>query len=127
MRCLFSSVAPVYPVDDVEAAVDWYRAVLDFDPVYVNRDEDGDPTNYAVLRRDQAWLHLIRRAEAPAGRSGGVSAQFTMGGSIDELYAALQAQSVEILQPISDQPWGCRDFIIADPSGNAVWISTPQT
>lgn len=63
------------------------------------------------------------RHAAGSAFGGRVEAQFTLSASIDELFAALQSDGVEILQPPLDQPWGCRDFQVADPDGNKVWIS----
>jgi uncharacterized glyoxalase superfamily protein PhnB len=126
MNPTFMQIAPVYPVDDVEASIEWYQEVLGFQVVYVNRDpEDDDPTNYAVIRRDQVTLHLVRRAEAQEGFTGRADAQFSIRGDIDALFESLGSHGVNILQPLRDTPWGCRDFIIADPSGNKIWISSP--
>lgn len=120
----FDHVAPVFPVQDVEVAIAWYQAKLGFRAIYVNRDaEDGDPTNYAVLASGQVLLHLLRQGEAGAGFGGRVEAQFTLSAGVDELFAALHADGARILQPLLDQPWGCRDFQIADPDGNKIWIS----
>ena len=121
----FHSVAPVYPVEDVGAAVVWYRTLLGFETVYVNRDpDDGDPTNYALIRRDHVTLHLMRRSEAAEGFGGRADAQFCIRGNLDSLFATLKANGATVLQSPQDQPWGCRDFAIADPSGNRIWVST---
>ena len=42
LKPTFTAVAPVYPVDDVEASVEWYGATLGFEAIYVNRDADED-------------------------------------------------------------------------------------
>ena len=128
MNVTLTSIAPVFPVDDVEASVRWYVTMLGFGAVFENRDpNDEDPTNYAVLRRDQVALHLIRRAEAAERFAGAVDAQFSIAGDIDAFFEALRARGVNVLQSPQDQPWGCRDFIVTDPSGNKVWISRPQS
>ena len=124
---IFSSVAPVYPVDDVEASVEWYQRVLGFEAVHVQRDPDGQAaTNYAVLNRQAVWLHLILRGEAADGFNGRADAQFTVTDGLDELFDALQSQGVHVLQSPTEQPWGSRDFIVTDPDGNKVWISQPS-
>ena len=38
----FTAIAPVYPVNDVEASVEWYQTTLGFEATYVNRDAEGD-------------------------------------------------------------------------------------
>ena len=125
---MFGSVAPVYPVDDVESSVEWYKRVLGFEAIYVNRDPDGDDAaNYAVLNREAVWLHLLLRAEASDGFNGRAEAQFTITDGLDELFGSLTSQAVSILQPPQEQPWGCRDFKVADPDGNRVWVSQPSS
>ena len=76
------------------------------------------------MRRDHISLHLIRRAEAAEGFARRADAQFTIDGDVDALFETLVSQDVDVLQPPRDPPWGSRDFVIADPSGNKVWISS---
>ena len=102
---MFTSIAPVYPVEDVESSVEWYERVLGFQAVHVNRDPDGDdPTNYAVLNREAVWLHLIRRADASDGFDGRAAAQFTVSDGLDELFRSLNSDGnkVWISQPTND-------------------------
>jgi uncharacterized glyoxalase superfamily protein PhnB len=33
---------------------------------------------------------------------------------------------VEVVQAPADQPWGHRDFMVADPDRNIVWVTTPK-
>lgn len=37
----------------------------------------------------------------------------------------LQQKGVSILQPPTDQPWGARSFVVADPNGVTIHISHP--
>ncbi|GDY41694.1 hypothetical protein SANT12839_025760 [Streptomyces antimycoticus] len=37
---------------------------------------------------------------------------------VDALYERLTAAGVRVLRPIEDQPYGSREFAIADPEGN---------
>ncbi|MDT8894030.1 VOC family protein [Halomonas sp. I1] len=39
---------------------------------------------------------------------------------IDELYRDYQARGVEVFQPISDKPWGLREFGVATPEGHRI-------
>lgn len=121
----FLSVAPVYAVDRVEKSVAWYEEKLGFEVIDVAEDPQGhEPASYAVLEKNEVSLHLIRRADAKEGFRGHADAQFNVFGELDEAFEQLQSMGVEILQPPQDQPWGSRDFIIADLDGNKIWIST---
>lgn len=120
----WNRVSPVYPVADVAAAVEWYARVLGFTPQVVNPPGDDVPV-YAVLGRDGVSLHLLQEDEAPHGLRPPVQAQFWITSEVDELFRHVEAQGATILQRPDDQPWGHRDFMIADPDGNVVWVTRP--
>jgi uncharacterized glyoxalase superfamily protein PhnB len=44
---------------------------------------------------------------------------------LDVTFEKLQASSAEIVQELTDQPWGTRDCAVRDPSGNMVRIDQP--
>ena len=114
----------VYPVADVAASIDWYRRVLGFEPRVVNPPDDVPV--YAVISRDAVSLHLLRQDEAPHGLRSPVEAQMWIDGGLDELFAQIRRSGVEVIQAPADQPWGHRDFIVADPDRNLVWITTKR-
>jgi uncharacterized glyoxalase superfamily protein PhnB len=115
---------PVYPVADVGAAIEWYRSMFGFAPGHVNQAPDGP--NYAVLERDGITvLHLLRKDEAPHGLRAPVEAQFWVEGELDDLFAKVSSLGAKVIEPPADRPWGHRDFIVADPDSNLVWITTP--
>ena len=120
----WTRACPVYPVADVAEAVDWYRRVLGFDVQLANPPGDAVPV-YAVLRRDGVSVHLLRRDEAPHGLTAPVQAQFWVASGIDELFSQAESQNARVLQRLENRPWGHRDFMIADPDGNVVWVTTP--
>ena len=82
-----------------------------------------------LIPRRRAWAprggYIERRAEVDEGLGRQADAQFTISGDIDQLFESLRSRNINILQPPKDQPWGCRDFVISDPDGNKVWISSP--
>ena len=120
----FRQVAPAYVVRDVEEAVSWYRDHLGFEIEHLNRDPAGeDPTNYAVLRRDDVEFHLVLESmvDASAGSSG---CQISVR-NVDALAAQLEAGGVQIVRSLQDQKWGARDLVIADPDGNRLVLSEP--
>jgi uncharacterized glyoxalase superfamily protein PhnB len=42
-----------------------------------------------------------------------------------ELFATVKLRGARIVAAPADRPWGHRDFIVADPDSNLVWITRP--
>ena len=114
---------PVFPVADVSTSIEWYRKHLAFAPTLINPAE-GEPV-YAILWRDEVSIHLLRSDRAPHGLASPVQAQFWVNSGLDELFQQLEALGVRVLDAPADRPWGHRDFMVADPDRNLVWITTP--
>jgi uncharacterized glyoxalase superfamily protein PhnB len=120
----WTRVDPVFPVADVAATIEWFRRVFAFEAGLVNPPGDPVPV-YAVLRRDGVSVHLLRCDEAPHGLKPPVQAQFWVKSGLDDLFRRVEAAGVKVLQRPNDEPWGHRDFMVADPDGNVVWVTTP--
>src|SRR5262245_51254227 len=114
---------PVYPVANVETSIEWYRRVFGFELGVAN--PPGEAPVYAVLYRDTVSIHLLRKDEAPHGLTSPVETQFWIDGGLDDLFELVKAKGVEIIQEPDDRPWGHRDFMIADPDRNIVWVTAP--
>ena len=112
---------PVFPVEDVEVSIDWYRRVFGFEPVVVN--PPNDVPAYAVLERDGISIHLLRKDEAPHGLASPVQTQFWINDGLDQLFKQVRSMGVRVLQEPDDRPWGHRDFMVADPDMNVVWVT----
>jgi uncharacterized glyoxalase superfamily protein PhnB len=112
---------PLYPVSDVAAAITWFEDVCGFKATFVHDGAHGP--NYAVLYRDGVSIHLVRAAEAQHGVKPPVQAQFWVGDELDDMFARAERQGARILEEIQEHPWGHRDFLLADPDGNIVWIT----
>jgi uncharacterized glyoxalase superfamily protein PhnB len=117
-------VIPTIRVEDVSAALAFYRDVLGFD---VERD---DPENSVVTRGD------ARIMVEPAGsfysdeynarireRLGSRSANtlYIEALDLDELDARLLAAGVAVVDPLAVRPWGQRELTVEDPFGN--WLT----
>jgi uncharacterized glyoxalase superfamily protein PhnB len=115
---------PVFPVRDVAASIDWYRRVFDFEARLVNPPGDEIPV-YAVLYRGVVSIHLLRRDEAPHGLTSPVQAQFWIDSDLGQLFDRIALMDVRIIQIPGNQLWGHRDFMVADPDQNVVWVTAP--
>lgn len=126
---------PALPVRDMAAAIAWYVDKLGFGAVHTSSD-------FAVLERDQATLHLWAAADetwsersdflAQPVCSGGESfiagtascrIQVSDSEALETLYTEYAAAGV--LHPvsrdgISDTDFGAREFHTLDPAGNLI-------
>jgi uncharacterized glyoxalase superfamily protein PhnB len=114
----------VYSVSDVAVSIEWYRRVLGFEPLVVNPPGDEVPV-YAVLYKDSVSIHLMRKDEAPYGLTGPMQTRFWVDAGLDELFQQVGSLGVTVLQSPGDRPWGQRDFMIADPDQNVIWVTMP--
>ena len=116
---------PVFPVADVADSIEWYRRTLGFEPRVVNPPGDQVPV-YAVLSRDSVSIHLLRSDEAPLGLAAPVQAQFWIRDGHDHLFKQVKVAGAEVIEEPGDRPWGHRDFMVADPDGNLIWVTVPR-
>jgi catechol 2,3-dioxygenase-like lactoylglutathione lyase family enzyme len=121
-------------VDDVEAAVKFYRDTLG---MTVTREVENDGFHWITLVTDSQPEIQIVLSEPHAGRSkedGDALAALLAKGSLgmvqfqsddlndtfDKVAANTEA---EVLQEPADQFWGVRDAAFRDPAGNTVRIA----
>ena len=122
---------PAMPVRDVGAAVAFYRERLGFDVIH---QDDG----FAVVRRDEAVLHLWEAADESWRERGGIDRPVRSGAEsyiagtascriclegVDPLFEELRDR--EVLHPVSkDGPdntdFGTREFATLDLDGNLI-------
>lgn len=118
-------------VDDVDAAVAFYRDVLGLEVrmdvpqgefrwvtvgspdqpdvgIVLSNYVDGSPEDVAFIRA------LVAK--------GGMNAAHFSASDVDAVFAAAQAAGAEIVSEVADQPWGVRDCAFRDPSGNLVRV-----
>ncbi|MEW6268099.1 MAG: VOC family protein [Thermodesulfobacteriota bacterium] len=108
---LLQSVVPILAVDDLEAALAWYRDVLGFAVAWTW----GEPPYLAGVCRDRVELQLARRGTV--GPPGPSQVYVRMTG-IDACYRRLAAAGAEIPVPLEERPYGMKDFSVRDPGGN---------
>ena len=101
----FKQVAPAFAAKDFEGLVKFYCDVLGFTAGYKT-------DVYAVLSRDDVMLHVYPERDGTVG--GNNSAYFFVEG-VDDIYAQVKERAT-IVHPISDQEYGLRDFLMADPA-----------
>lgn len=113
-------IAPTISVSNIERSLEFYTRVLAFDILFKN----GDPTGFAVLNKDQAEVHLTLNRQHQASTS---SVCHLLVDDAATLYRHCMKTKVRIIKGIRDQPYGLRDFVIADPDGNRLDIGQVLT
>jgi catechol 2,3-dioxygenase-like lactoylglutathione lyase family enzyme len=107
----FVSTIPIIPARDIEASTAWYRDELGFDVVHVERE-------YGIVRRGESWIHFW----GPSGIAPEDSNTMIRLGvrGIDELYSHCEERGiVHPNDPLSDKPWGMREFSVRDRDGSS--------
>ncbi|MGR3435703.1 MAG: bleomycin resistance protein [Shimia sp.] len=128
----FESAVPVLPVADVSAAVAFYVSRAAFRDLHA---EDG----YAVVSRDAVEIHLWRASDetwthregppvvsgAESFLAGTASCRVAVSG-IETLFAEMKAAGiVHPNGPLTDKPYGLREFAVLDLDGNHVTFFAP--
>jgi lactoylglutathione lyase len=114
-RARLTSLAPQFLVDDLGAAVAYYRDKLGFT---FSEPYDGF---YAVGTRDGLELHL-KEAPQLAGerehrrRNEHLDA-YAGVDDVEALYEECRARGATIAKPLSQRPWGTKDFYVEGPEG----------
>jgi lactoylglutathione lyase len=117
------SAAPGFTVDDLQKSITWYRDVLGL--ILTERwEQDGklagvelQAGNLTFMLSQDDWKKGRNRAKGEGFRLYCTTAQ-----DIDRLAEAIKARGGTLLQEPRDQPWGMRDFAVADPDGFKITI-----
>jgi len=117
---IFKKMSPLLPVAHIEQSIEFYTKKLGFSLDF--RYEDF----YAGILKDGHSIHLkcsaTPESAAPPENAGknkdDLDIMFSVG-DIERLYEYVLSQSIEIVQPLRDMPYG-REFYIADPDGNRI-------
>lgn len=110
-----TSLAPQFLVDDLARSITYYEK-LGF--------TFGEPWDgfYAIGQLDGLELHLkeaprndyerrLRRANEHLDAAAGVE-------GIEAFYDRCTANGTRIIKPLTETPWGTKDFYVEDPDGN---------
>ena len=103
----FRRIAPMLGVTNMEASSEFWTN-LGFEVGFTN----GDPTCFAILRKDDVEIHL----KVDPDRAGGAHCHILMEG-LEEFQNQFTGR---VLQPMREQSWGLRDMVVSDPDGNTI-------
>lgn len=117
------STIPVIGTDDIRKSLSYYIDVLGFSPDF----EFGDPIVYAGVKSGNAELYFSYDPDLIiAIREKGISPEvFIWTTDADNLFEKHVANGAEIIEPISDRPWGARQYVIKDINGYHLKFARP--
>ncbi len=107
-------VTPILPVVDIVASTAFYEAA-GFD---VRKYPQG---GYAFVTYDDESVFDLDLAETPIDPVTNPAGCYVIVPDVDAWHARLAAAALPITD-IEDTPWGMREFILTDPSGNHLRI-----
>lgn len=116
---------PVIQTPDVPGTADFYIRHFCFRPlfaaewyVHLQSEEDAG-VNLAILAADHETIPPDGR-----GNARGVILNFEVA-DVDAVHARLAAAGLPMLKPLTDETFGQRHFITADPNGVLIDVITP--
>ena len=108
--------------DDVERLAAFYAALMGTDVAlneyYVEVPVGQTTVGFSKRRFTEFQESQAARTGKPCRRSG-----FVLDFLVDDVdaeYERIAALGVDWVMPPTDQPWGCRAMIFADPEGNLI-------
>lgn len=117
-------VMPMIQVESVDEARDFFVQKLGFEHRMgvIGKDGKLDFVNVALGGAS------IMFSRSPAGEGHGKGPKpvdlYVNVGDVDKHHAMAKANGVNVAEPLTDQWWGDRTYVIQDPNGYRVWFFT---
>lgn len=118
-----TGIAPQFLVDDVRAAIAYYREKLGFHLDFCYE------TFYASVSRDGFAIHLKCAPKTIADRANRLKHEhldvYISVIGIESLHEELRSSGARITRTLEERPWSCSDFYVEDPDGYILCFSEP--
>ncbi len=109
-------IVPVLPSQDIARDIEWYRDYAGFDPLWFD-------SMYAVLRRDDFWLHLQWHDDTDDDPLLGGSVIRIFVDEIGPWFEEFVGRGTVPQDKLRrDTPWGTHEFGFFDLNRNAVFV-----
>lgn len=107
-------ILPVLPVSDIDKTAEFYTDVLQFHEAFRQKSPEGGSTDSQLTFEGSTLMLNLNPENAPL-EGGGVYLWVRLYDTdINQYYNQLVAAGVNIVDPIRDQFWGDRSFVIKD-------------
>ena len=116
-----TGIAPQFLVDDLNAAIAYYRDKLGFDVDFCYE------SFYASVSRNGFAIHLKCAPKTVSDRAHRkqhehLDAYIAVTG-VAVLHDELRSRGALITKPLEERPWSCKDFYVEDPDGYILCFS----
>jgi uncharacterized glyoxalase superfamily protein PhnB len=117
------STVPVICTDDIRGSISYYVNVLGFSPDF----EFGDPIVYAGVKSGEAEIYFTYDPDSiKLMKEKKIHPEIFIWLSDAEVwFKAHVAKGAEIVEPISDRPWGARQYVIREINGYHLKFAQP--
>lgn len=119
------SIYPTLRYTDADAAVTHLTSVLGFTEKAVSRTESGSIA-HAELSFGNGLIMIGQRSTEPSPFDTGRSVTYLVVPDPDGHHDKAVAAGAQISMPLTDQPYGSREFAATDPEGNIWCFGTYQ-
>jgi len=112
---------PVIATSDVIETTRYFEEVLGFERQWIW----GDPPEYAGLKAGEAQLYINYDpdlAEA-IGEDGLAPEIFLWVEEIESVYAQHLDNGAEVIEELSERPWGAKHYVVLEPNGYRIKIA----
>ena len=120
---------PALRYRDAVAAIEWLESALGMKRGEVSSNDEG-VVLHAELSIAGATLMLGSnsqgeddRLDLPTG-GGSVYIALDYAAQVDDLFQRAQAAGAQVVMPVTDQPYGSHEFVLADLEGNTWSVGT---
>lgn len=118
-----TGIAPQFLVDDLDAAIAYYRERLGFELDFCYE------SFYASVSRDGFAIHLKCAPKTLADRAHRkrnehLDVHIGVVGATT-LHDELRSRGALVTKPLEERPWSCRDFYVEDLDGYILCFSEP--
>ena len=110
---------PNLPVEDLDKSREFYAGFLGFD---VAMDEEGF-TMFASPSNRTAQITVADKDNPGQDRGISVAKVSVEVEDVDALYGEAVRRGLEIVYPLTDEPWGIRRFFVRDPDGTVINVA----
>jgi len=120
------TLSPTLAARNMKETIEFYRNTLGFQMGMAFPDASNP--EYADLSKDGMVLMFLPAVNLGIGSEEklgvGVNLYLEIDGDIDEYYEELKKNGVNIVVDIKDEPFGIRDFTVADSNGYQLIFNT---
>ena len=107
-------ILPVLPVADIDQTANYYIDKLKFSETFRQKTPEGKSTDSQLTFEESTLMLNLNPEKAPL-EGGGIYLWIRLFETdIKEYYDQLVSTGVNVVDPIRDQYWGDRSFVIKD-------------